>query len=134
MLAANDWYNNFHDLGKPKSHYNLGVLYKLAGKKEQALAQLETAARLDPNSTAAHTGLANVYQVLGDFDEAVAEYEAALRIDEKNADAWNTFGPPANFAAKLRSGPRLRFPFSLPIRSVVPGAKAWSISVSALPA
>ncbi len=22
VLSANDWYNNFHDLGKPKSHYN----------------------------------------------------------------------------------------------------------------
>jgi hypothetical protein len=22
VLAANDWYNNFHDLGKPKAHYN----------------------------------------------------------------------------------------------------------------
>ena len=22
VLAANDWFNNFHDLGKPKSHYN----------------------------------------------------------------------------------------------------------------
>ena len=41
--------------------------------------------------------------------------------------------PPANFIANLRSTPSSLFPFSLPTRSAVPGAKAWSTSASASP-
>ncbi len=35
VMAANDWFNNFHDLGKPKSHYNrFGGSFRRTGSAE----------------------------------------------------------------------------------------------------
>ena len=47
---------------EPVSHYNLGYLYKTIGRGTEALAEFETAARLDPNLAAPHFQLYNAYR------------------------------------------------------------------------
>jgi hypothetical protein len=59
---------------EPISHYNLGYLYKVAGRFTDAVAQFETAARLDPNLAGPHFQLYNAYR-----DPQMARAEDAAR-------------------------------------------------------
>ena len=47
---------------EPVSHYNLGVLHKLADKRDEAVREFETAERLNPNLAAPHFQLYNLYR------------------------------------------------------------------------
>jgi protein O-mannosyl-transferase len=74
-----------------KAHMNLGnALLSLPGRLSEAIAEYETALRIDPNYAEAHNNLGTALsQLPGRLTDAIAEYEAAVRIDPSYAEAHN---------------------------------------------
>jgi tetratricopeptide (TPR) repeat protein len=58
---------------EPVSHYNLGVLHKLADKRDEAVREFEIAERLNPNLAAPHFQLYNLYRQAGRAADAARE-------------------------------------------------------------
>ena len=58
---------------EPKSHYNLGVLYRQNGKLDDAQKEFEITAKLDPNLAAPHFQLFNIFRQQGRKDAAAGE-------------------------------------------------------------
>ena len=85
-LAATD--------GNYLAHHNLGVaLAEMPGRLPDAIAHLQAALRIKPDSARVHTDLGNALSKLpGGASEAVAEYRAALRISPDSAIPHNNLG------------------------------------------
>jgi tetratricopeptide (TPR) repeat protein len=62
----------------------IGMIHGKAGRREDALAALETAAKLDPYFDMTYVYRGNVYATSGQFDLAAAEYSRALAINPDN--------------------------------------------------
>jgi Flp pilus assembly protein TadD len=75
-----------------EAHYNLGVLLKNAGRKEEAEAEYRDALRLKPDYADAHNNLGNLLDDAGRKEEAEAEYRDALRLKPDDAEAHNNLG------------------------------------------
>jgi hypothetical protein len=75
--------------GEPNApaHYSLAFAYSDQGCFDQALAELRTASRQDPNDQRAHVQLAFILSRQGELNEAVSHYNEALRLDPGNAAA-----------------------------------------------
>jgi TolB-like protein/Flp pilus assembly protein TadD len=69
-----------------------GNLLADTGRPDEALAQLEEAARLDPLSPIVRTALGNSLERLGRIDQAREQYESGLRIDPGFPNAHNSLG------------------------------------------
>lgn len=54
----------------PQPWYNLARLYRMRGKRDEALALLLEAVRLDDGFADAHVALAEIYAVNGDYNAA----------------------------------------------------------------
>ena len=69
-------------------HLDLGIVYTEADRKLDALRELTTAAKLDPNDVDAHWRLGRLYRAMGRKDEAKAEFDKASSLnkarDEEN--------------------------------------------------
>ena len=80
--------------GSAKIHYNLGtVLSEAPGRLPEAIAQFETALRIDPDLAEAHDNLGKALLASpGRLPDATAQFEAALRIDPNLAEAHNNLG------------------------------------------
>ena len=66
-----------------------GRLQMYAGNGEQALNDVRTAIRLNPNFSAAYFGLGLVhYHSFGDAAEAIANYDIALRLGPRDPTRW----------------------------------------------
>ncbi len=72
--------------------YLLGTAQLKAGRLSEALANLESAARLDPQDADVQYNLANGLKTAGRTEEAAAHYRAALSINDELADAHNNLG------------------------------------------
>ena len=68
------------------AHYNLGVLYKRAGRFEEAREQFKKVLALDPNSVNAIMQIGAVYEEQGFFDEARDYYQKAKTMNYGNPD------------------------------------------------
>jgi len=77
---------------KQGAWYRLGVILKLAGKNDDAIAAYQRAIQLDPKDAYPHNGLGNVYDDLGRYDEAIAAYQRAIQLDPKIAAPHNGLG------------------------------------------
>jgi Flp pilus assembly protein TadD len=76
------------------AHTNLGIAWaKMPGRLNDAIAQFETALRLQPDSAEAHynLGLARS-QMPGRLNDAIAQFEEALRLQPDYAEAHNNLG------------------------------------------
>jgi Putative Zn-dependent protease, contains TPR repeats len=69
--------------GEPISHYNLGALYKMAGRLDDAIRQFQTAAALDPLLAAPHFQLYNAYRTTAHPEEARRELETFQRLKKQ---------------------------------------------------
>jgi adenylate cyclase len=70
----------------PAGHIVLGIVYLWQKQYEQALAELERAAALDPNDALGYAWLAEALSAVGRPEEAVAMVEQALRHKPSLAD------------------------------------------------
>jgi len=80
--------------GNYLAHHNLGnYLMDVPGRLPAAIANLESAVRLKPDSAKAHTDLGTALSKMPDrLPQAVAEYRAALKIAPDSAITHNDLG------------------------------------------
>ncbi len=80
------------DPGLFAAHYNLAVHYAAAcdvpDPLGRALAEAETAVRLQPDSAQAHRLLGSLYQQAGRYDEALDSLQTALSLDSQDPLAY----------------------------------------------
>ncbi len=69
------------------AYMNWGAAYRAKGDFDRALADLDKALQLYPNSARALTERASIYHAKGEFDRAIADYDKALQIDKDSAAA-----------------------------------------------
>ena len=72
---------------EPVSHYNLGVLYKQAGKLEEATRQFETSRQINPNMAAPHFQLYGLYRQAGRAEQADAELKIFQQLKKEQEGA-----------------------------------------------
>jgi tetratricopeptide (TPR) repeat protein len=78
-------------------HKDFGILWKLLGaalftQGKDALAALETAAKLLPRDPESQTNLGNVLRAQGRLDEAVSRHRRAIALKPDYAEAHNNLG------------------------------------------
>jgi TolB-like protein len=78
--------------GYVTGHHWFGNLLARTGRPEEALDQIEEAARLDPLSPIVRIALGGTLERLGRLDEAREQYESGLRIDPGFPNAYNQLG------------------------------------------
>jgi tetratricopeptide (TPR) repeat protein len=79
----------------PETHYQLGNLAMKENNYEEALRELQTSARLDPEVAKVHLLLARVYRRAGREEEAAKETQLHRKLKEKeeqNVDATAAIG------------------------------------------
>ena len=63
-------------------HLDLGIVYLEGGEKEDALRELEMAAKIIPNDVDVHWRLGRLYRAMGKMDEAKAEFDKASKLNK----------------------------------------------------
>lgn len=79
---------------KARPHNNLGYAYASQGQLDMAIAEFQTALRLNPDysESHAHNNLGYSYASQGQWDKAIAEFQTALRLDPDYSEAHNNLG------------------------------------------
>src|SRR6476620_6614595 len=75
-----------------KEHLASGRSYLLSGRLNEAIAELSTAASLDPKLTEAHNLLGVAYDKKGFGDRAKESYERAVKSDSNDPETLNNLG------------------------------------------
>jgi Flp pilus assembly protein TadD len=75
-----------------KEHLDTGREYLLAGRLNEAITELSTAASLDPKLTEAHNLLGVAYDKKGFADRAKDSYERAVKSDSNDPETLNNLG------------------------------------------
>jgi type IV pilus assembly protein PilF len=73
-------------------HYQLGAEALRAGRREDALRELDEALTFDERHAPAHLGRGIVFQYFGKMGDAEREYRRAIELDPKLSDAHNALG------------------------------------------
>ncbi len=74
-------------------HMNMGIVYGLAGKMDNAQAEMKKSAELSPpNASKAYYNLGAMLTNTGKYAEAVEAFKQAVATDPKNADAQYQLG------------------------------------------
>jgi Tfp pilus assembly protein PilF len=75
-----------------REHLANGREYLLAGRLNEAISELSTAASLDPRLTEAHNLLGVAYDKKGLADRAKDSYERAVKVEPEDAQTLNNLG------------------------------------------
>ena len=78
--------------GAAAIYYNRAVARYDQNDLDGALADLDTALKLNPRYTSAWIKRGNIYLTREAWDAAIIAYDRAIRLDEHNAIAWNNRG------------------------------------------
>lgn len=70
------------DPSQALAHLDLGIIYSEAGRNEDALRELATAAKLMPDDVNVHWRLGRLYRTMGRKDEARAEFDKASKLNK----------------------------------------------------
>ncbi len=81
FLVNANHYDIDRDSGFAQPHFRLGIIYAERGMIEEAVAEYETAIRLDPDYPKSYLNLGAVLSGDGRTDEAIRAFRAALRLD-----------------------------------------------------
>src|SRR3954462_5417918 len=65
-------------------HSNRGIAHGKAGDYDQAIADFDTALRINPNHVRAYVNRGNASFARGDYDRAVTDFGHAIRLEPKN--------------------------------------------------
>jgi tetratricopeptide (TPR) repeat protein len=68
------------DAGQELAHLDLGILFADAGRRDDALRELNVAVKLAPEDVNVHWRLGRLYRAMGRKDEAKAEFDKASSI------------------------------------------------------
>jgi len=79
-------------LRSPVTHNVLGVVLDRQGRGDEALAEFNTAIKLDPTFVSAHNNLGRLLAQRGKTSEAIAEFERVLRVDPAHVQAHYNLG------------------------------------------
>jgi tetratricopeptide (TPR) repeat protein len=80
------------DPQRPGAYINLGALYNLLDRLDEAVAALRKGIQLDPSRGEGYYNLGLVYKRKGQIDLAVHAYREAIRINARLADAHYNLG------------------------------------------
>jgi tetratricopeptide (TPR) repeat protein len=80
-------YDVDRESGFAQPHFRLGIIYGERGMTEEAVAEYETAIRLDPDYPKSYLNLGAVLSGTGRTDEAMAAFREALRLNPGYASA-----------------------------------------------
>lgn len=69
-------------------HNALGVVFRVAGRLDDALAAYRKAIACDPRNPRAHNNVGDVLKLKGDYDAAVAAIERALALDPRLVEGY----------------------------------------------
>ncbi|MGH9523360.1 MAG: protein kinase domain-containing protein [Terriglobales bacterium] len=83
----------------PDVHFSVGGVYSATGKTAEAIAELQSALKLAPNSDDGYRRLGDAYRAAGQKQEAIAAYQQATKI---NPYYWINFNALAG--AEFRYG------------------------------
>lgn len=67
---------------------NYGQFLRFTGRPQEALAQFEKAASLNPNSLSALSGMASIYEMLGDWDKAGELFKHRMMLAPDDANGY----------------------------------------------
>jgi lipoprotein NlpI len=70
-----------------KLHYNRGIEWAAKGEHQRAIADYDSAIRLDPKFAEAYFNRGHAWANRGDPDRAIADYGAAIRLNPKDPAA-----------------------------------------------
>ncbi|UCE19339.1 MAG: tetratricopeptide repeat protein [Gemmatimonadota bacterium] len=73
---------------KEKSFSQLGFVYSILGRNDEAIAACQKAVELAPNDAQIRMNLATTYFNLKMFPNAAEEYKKSLDLDPTNPNAW----------------------------------------------
>ena len=76
----------------PLAHRNLGAMYWLDGRIDEARTEYEKALALNSNEEMAHNNLGLIYAQKGDYQNAINEYQAELKINPYYDNAFYNEG------------------------------------------
>jgi len=80
------------DPRRPGAHINLGALYNLLDRLDEAIAALRKGIQLDPTRGEGYYNLGLVYKRKGQIDLAIHAYREAIRTNPRLADAHYNLG------------------------------------------
>jgi tetratricopeptide (TPR) repeat protein len=80
------------ETGNPGAHIQLGRMLAIAGKNEEAAAELEAGLKLDPNDATAQRDLAEIYADLQQFGEAEHIYGSLIAASPSDASLHHQLG------------------------------------------
>lgn len=84
-------------------HYrNRGLAYRNKGNDDRAVADLDTAIRIDPSFAEAYRIRGIAYRNKGDYDRAIADHSEAIRLDPKSVRAYVGRGLDYHAKGKLK--------------------------------
>jgi tetratricopeptide (TPR) repeat protein len=79
-------------LDDPLTHYNMGLLFALTGRVDEAIREYEKALERDPMYSDARSNLAAAFARRGQLDRAAVELRRLLEHDPENASARTNLG------------------------------------------
>ena len=72
----------------PKTHNNLGDVYRRQGNLEKSAEEFKIALKLKPNYADVYHNLANTYTRMGKISDAIATYQTAIKYNPK---LWQSY-------------------------------------------
>jgi len=91
------------DSNASSAHTQMGWLYTMMGKHEEAIAEIERAIELTPNNADAHTFMGYVLRVSGRNEEAIRYSEQGIRLNPI-PPSWYFRGLALNYMYAQRYG------------------------------
>lgn len=70
-----------------RTHHQLGLVYGFTGLFDESVAEIEAAARLEPDSIIILNDLGKTHTMLGDYEKAIPVFEHVLERDPLNEEA-----------------------------------------------